>query len=103
MVPFKDPKLSIKQNNERSKRIIFVGNIPTTATKKELIKNFSKYGKLKKIWLRSVPVDNTVKLPKKAKILKNKVTSCPCKNCYILFEEVASVKKAINGADNVLF
>lgn len=79
---------SVKDNLEREKRIVFIGNISIDMSKKEIIKYFKQYGKIEKIWIRSVPVNNAIKLPKKVKIIKDHVVNfCKSKNCYLLFKD----------------
>lgn len=49
-------------------------------------KIFSQYGKISKVWFRSVPVEQT-KLKRKANIiLKNYQDGADSKNAYIKFE-----------------
>ena len=46
--------------------------------------------------MRSIPVDNSIKLPKKAKIIKSHIVNyCKSKNCYLLFQNENDAKKCI--------
>ena len=56
------------------------------------------------MWQRSIPTDPNLKLTRKAKAITNKnIEGCSNKNCYILYADEESVKKAIIGANNKLF
>lgn len=95
---------SVKEDLERDKRTIFVGNVPIDSDKKSIIKHFKEYGKVEKMWVRSLPTDPNLKLTRKAKaITKKNIHGCTNKNCYILFAEEESVQKAIKGANNKPF
>lgn len=64
---------------------IFVGNIPVSYKHKDLKKLFSSYGKIEKVWFRSVPVEQN-KLGKKANfILKNLQEGADAMNGYVKF------------------
>lgn len=46
--------------------------------------------------MRSIPVDNAIKLPKKAKVIKSyTVNHCKNKNCYLLYEKEEDAKRCI--------
>jgi nucleolar protein 12 len=47
--------LSAVQIRERKKRTCFVGNLPLDFTAKQMKKLFREFGKIQKIWFRSVP------------------------------------------------
>lgn len=69
MIPYVDPKISVKENTDREERIIFVGNIGLDVHKKDILKFFKNYGKIEKIWTRSIPTDHTLKSTRRAKAI----------------------------------
>lgn len=76
-----------KEEPEDLEATIFVGNVPLTYTHKNLRKILGEYGKISKIWFRSVPVEQT-KLGKKANcILKKYQEGADSMNAYVKFEE----------------
>ncbi len=102
--PFVDRKLSVKQNEERKGRVLFIGNLPLKSSKKEIIKEFKKFGRIKKIWIRSLPVDNSAKLTQRGKIHQKKFLSNRLsKNCYLLYGDKESVKRAVDEMNNSMF
>jgi len=52
---------------KRKERTIFVGNIPAKATKTEVKRFFFKYGRIDKMWFRSLATEDN-KLSKKLNI-----------------------------------
>lgn len=104
VAPYKDPALTVLQNRERELRAIYVGNIPIDCDKKEIYKLFKSEGVVDKIWVRSVPTSSESSKPKKAKVLlKDFVTACKTKNCYVLFKEIQGVENAVTRLNNTLF
>ena len=94
---------SDKPDPEREEKIIFIGNVPLECEKKDINTIFKEYGKIQKIWFRSVPIDNTLKLPKKAKVVLKKYNkTCKNKNCYLLFKLKSSKIKAITEKNNYI-
>ena len=92
-----------KIDPDRDQKIIFIGNVPLECEKKDINNVFKEYGKIEKIWFRSVPIDNSVKMPKKAKVVLKKYTKgCKNKNCYLLFKEIESKEKAIKEKNNYI-
>jgi hypothetical protein len=63
-----------------------VGNVPLSQNHNNLKKIFGQYGKISKVWFRSIPVEQT-KLKRKANcILKNYQEGADSKNAYVKFE-----------------
>lgn len=94
-------KKSAKISNDASKRdrTIFVGNLPKEVSHKEVAKLFSKYGKISSLRLRSAPVADS-RVPKKVAVIKKDFHAERTNiNAYVMFEEVASAKEAleVNG------
>jgi RNA recognition motif-containing protein len=88
-----------KDEPEDLESAIFVGNIPVSYKHKDLKKLFSSYGKIEKVWFRSVPVEQN-KLGKKANfILKNLQEGADAMNGYVKFAEKESAEQAcqVNG------
>lgn len=63
--PFVKPNMSVAQVKEREGRTIFVGNVALKTEKKTLMRYFKKYGKIEKLWSRSMPLDLTSKINQK--------------------------------------
>ncbi|KAI1284844.1 RNA-binding protein 34 [Halotydeus destructor] len=53
-----------KDSDEKNARTIFVGNLPTSASQKDLMKLFSEYGKIESVRLRNV-VPSRLSIPKR--------------------------------------
>lgn len=51
------PPAEKKEEPENLEATLFVGNVPLAVERKELRKIFSRYGKVEKVWFRSVPVE----------------------------------------------
>ena len=71
--PYMNKSLSIAQIKEREERTIFVGNVELETKRKHLKKFFTTYGEVEQVWLRSVPVEHTSKMPRKGLIALKKV------------------------------
>ena len=86
--PLVDPKASALQIKDRKARTIFVGNVSLEANRKKVEKYFSKFGKVEKVWERSVPVGEEGKRGVKGKVIgKIWKKNADSKNCYVLFIE----------------
>lgn len=94
-----EPTLKKKDEPEDLTSTIFIGNVPVTCKQKDLKKLFEKYGKIEKIWFRSVPVEQNKKGKKANFILKNFIDGAESMNAYIKFSEQSSVESAceMNG------
>jgi RNA recognition motif-containing protein len=87
--------LSAFQIADRTKRTVFVGNIPLDLAPKKLWYVFKSSGKVEKIWFRSIAPSTMITDRRniiKGKMLGNQKNS---KNAYILFENVESVENAL--------
>jgi nucleolar protein 12 len=73
---------------------IFVGNIPLTITRKHLKKFFQEYGKIVKVWFRSVPVEQNKMGTKANYVLKQYQEGADSMNAYVKFESKDSAEKA---------
>lgn len=82
----KGHKVVFEDPNIRNKRTIFVGNVPLECEKSKIEKLFKKAGTVEKIWVRSVPIDESVKMSIKAKVILGKHNQNSLnKNCYVLY------------------
>ncbi|XP_078442038.1 RNA-binding (RRM/RBD/RNP motifs) family protein [Wolffia australiana] len=76
-------------------RTVFVGNLPLKTKRKALVKEFSGFGEVESIRLRSVPILDT-KVPRKGAIIKGQVNeSVDSMNAYIVFKEEQSARAAL--------
>ena len=70
--------------------------MPLTTTGKQLRQLFSKYGKVEKVWFRSVATILDSKLPIKAKIIKAEFGDQKNnKNAYVLFDSKEQAQAAV--------
>ena len=78
------------------RRTIFVGNLPVNIKTKKLRAAFAPFGAVTSVRLRSVPVDQEGKMPKAGKVITGAlVAERKSTNAYVVFENEASVAKAI--------
>lgn len=87
-------------DSEKEKRTIFVGNLPPTCTKKQLVKMFCRFGKIHSVRFRCAR--GSKMLPKRT-VAKQGWTNAEQTNemvAYIVFEEEDDVVKSLeaNGA-----
>ncbi|XP_031125257.1 nucleolar protein 12 [Ipomoea triloba] len=79
-------------------RTVFVGNLPLKIKKKTLFKEFSKFGEIESIRIRSVPLADS-KVPRKGAVLKKQLNeNADGVHAYIVFktEESAHASLALN-------
>ena len=89
---------------ERKQRTVFVGNVPMSATAKQLQKVFRSCGKIEKIWFRSINIGDESKKPTRAKIItKDFGNFKDNKNAYVLYKEQSSAQDAKIRLNQVLF
>ena len=101
-----DHNSSNKDNN--SQRTVFVGNLSVKETTKTITKLFSEFGVVESVRLRSVPISGTKvddagnqDLVRKVCVNTQKFgTQKVSFNAYIVYKDEASVKAAIDGANN---
>ncbi|KAF3449404.1 hypothetical protein FNV43_RR10132 [Rhamnella rubrinervis] len=67
-------------------RTVFVGNLPLTIKKKALIKEFSKFGEVESVRIRSVPISEVDQKPRRGAVITKQ------------FNETADSMKTFNGA-----
>ncbi|EOY25135.1 hypothetical protein QUC31_009124 [Theobroma cacao] len=81
-------------------RTVFVGNLPIKVKKKVLIKEFSKFGEIESVRIRSIPLSDTKKPRKGAIMLKQFNEKADTVHAYIVFktEESAEASLAHNMA-----
>ncbi|CAA6667048.1 unnamed protein product [Spirodela intermedia] len=96
----KDMKLEESFDDEsKLLRTVFVGNLPLKTKRKALLKEFSGFGEVESIRLRSVPLLDT-KTPRKGAIIKGQVNEAVdtfiCSvNAYIVFKDEQSARAAL--------
>ncbi|XP_024401272.1 uncharacterized protein [Physcomitrium patens] len=91
----KKTKQELEEEEEKLLRTIFVGNLPTTVKKKQIIREFSQFGKVASARLRSIALVDT-KLPRKAAVITGQVNEKrTSQNAYVVFKEQASAKAAL--------
>ncbi|KAJ0054345.1 hypothetical protein Pint_03467 [Pistacia integerrima] len=77
-------------------RTVFVGNLPLKVKKKLLLKEFSKFGEVESIRIRSVPILDT-KTPRKGAILQKKINEdADSVHAYIVFKSEQSAEGALS-------
>eukprot|EP00252_Welwitschia_mirabilis_P007913 TRINITY_DN1960_c0_g1_i2.p1 TRINITY_DN1960_c0_g1~~TRINITY_DN1960_c0_g1_i2.p1 ORF type:complete len:654 (+),score=159.34 TRINITY_DN1960_c0_g1_i2:90-1964(+) len=83
-------------DEDKLHRTIFVGNLPVKTNKKHLIREFSRFGQVESVRLRSVPLVET-KMPRKNAILTKNINeaigSC---HAYIVFNHERSANDALS-------
>eukprot|EP00112_Aurelia_sp_Birch-Aquarium-sp1_P006729 Seg1737.5 transcript_id=Seg1737.5/GoldUCD/mRNA.D3Y31 product="RNA-binding protein 34" protein_id=Seg1737.5/GoldUCD/D3Y31 len=82
---------------ERLSRTIFVGNIPISATRKDLKKFFTKYGEVENVRLRSVPIANAKHSRKLAIVKKELHPERNNMNAYVVFKDKENAEKALES------
>lgn len=84
----------------RRARTCFVGNLALSVNAKKLKKLFSKFGKVEKVWFRSVATQLESKIPARAQIIKGDLgDQKDNKNAYVLFtkkEDAVDAKTNLN-------
>ncbi|KAK1577264.1 hypothetical protein Q3G72_020302 [Acer saccharum] len=76
-------------------RTVFVGNLPLNVKKKSLLKEFSKFGDIESLRIRSVPILDT-KVPRKGAILKKQINdNVDSVHAYIVFNSEQSAEAAL--------
>ncbi|KAK6947403.1 RNA recognition motif domain [Dillenia turbinata] len=77
-------------------RTIFVGNLPLKVKKKVLLKEFSQFGEIESIRIRSVPILDS-KLSRKGAILQGKINeSADSVHAYIVFKVEQSAQASLS-------
>ncbi|XVE57416.1 hypothetical protein DITRI_Ditri04bG0089200 [Diplodiscus trichospermus] len=76
-------------------RTVFVGNLPIKVKKKVLIKEFSKFGEIESVRIRSVPLTDTKKPRKGAIMLKQINEKADSVHAYIVFKTEHSAEASL--------
>ncbi|TYH40467.1 hypothetical protein ES332_D12G248700v1 [Gossypium tomentosum] len=76
-------------------RTVFVGNLPIKAKKKVLLKEFSKFGEIESVRIRSVPLNDTKKPRKGAIMLKQINENADSVHAYIVFKTEQSAEASL--------
>ncbi|MBA0861747.1 hypothetical protein Goshw_000431 [Gossypium schwendimanii] len=76
-------------------RTVFVGNLPMKAKKKVLLKEFSKFGEIESVRIRSVPLNDTKKPRKGAIMLKQINENADSVHAYIVFKTEQSAEASL--------
>eukprot|EP01095_Lingulamoeba_sp_RSL-Kostka_P006967 TRINITY_DN2208_c6_g1_i1.p1 TRINITY_DN2208_c6_g1~~TRINITY_DN2208_c6_g1_i1.p1 ORF type:complete len:400 (+),score=164.65 TRINITY_DN2208_c6_g1_i1:139-1200(+) len=93
----------LRNDTEKNKRTIFIGNVPVDTKKMEIKNYFKEFGTIESIRFRSLPV-GTLALSKKAcYITKNFHDSRESCNCYVVFSENQEALDAANKTNGTLF
>lgn len=83
-------------DGEKLHRTIFVGNLPLSLKRKQLIKEFSQFGEVDSVRLRSVPILDS-KLPRKNAILKGQIDDSHNRvHAYVVFKDKESANAALS-------
>jgi len=83
------------EDEEKSARTVFVGNLPLTYTRAKLLKFFKTCGDIETTRIRSV-VPSKSNLPRKAATIKQSFNEkAHCVNGYVTFKDIKSVEKAL--------
>ncbi|KAL2545413.1 RNA-binding (RRM/RBD/RNP motif) family protein [Forsythia ovata] len=81
-------------------RTVFVGNLPLKIKKKELLKEFAKFGEVESVRIRSVPIIDS-KVPRKGAVIKKQINeNADSVHAYVVFktEDCAQASLAHNMA-----
>ena len=84
-------------SDERLERTIFVGNIPVSATRKELKSFFSKYGAVESVRLRSVPIAKAKGSKRVAILTKKFHPERNSMNAYVVFSDNSTAEQAVKS------
>ncbi|KAK8657979.1 hypothetical protein V6N13_036195 [Hibiscus sabdariffa] len=76
-------------------RTVFVGNLPIKVKKKVLMKEFSKFGEIESVRIRSVPLSDTKKPRRGAILLKQINEKADSVHAYIVFKTEQSAEASL--------
>ncbi|XP_074329406.1 uncharacterized protein LOC141667016 [Apium graveolens] len=77
-------------------RTVFVGNLPLKVKKKALLKEFSQFGEIDSVRIRSVPIMNS-KTPRKGAVIKKEFNAAVDNvHAYIVFKTDESAKASLS-------
>ncbi|KAM2332684.1 hypothetical protein ACFX1X_023222 [Malus domestica] len=78
-------------------RTVFVGNLPLKVKKKALMKEFTKFGEVESVRIRSVPILDT-KRPRKGAILTKQIhDKADSVNAYVVFKTEESAQTSLSN------
>ncbi|XP_030500964.2 uncharacterized protein LOC115716336 [Cannabis sativa] len=77
-------------------RTVFVGNLPLSVKKKALIKEFTKFGEVDSVRIRSVPITDTKKPRKGAVITKQFHEAADSVHAYVVFKTEESAQASLS-------
>lgn len=92
----------VPESPDRQARTVFVGNVPASATKKDLRRFFTRYGTVENVRFRSAAPARASISKKVACISKSLHASKQNLNGYVVFKEKSSVAKALGANGSVL-
>ena len=106
----KKPPVSEEDKKEKESRTLFIGNMSTQMTVKEIKRFCSKYGDVESVRLRSIPILGTAVDDAGNQDLVRKVCAIKRKfgdqkgsmNAYVVFTEADSVGKALEANGTVI-
>ncbi|KAI3453384.1 hypothetical protein Pfo_010047 [Paulownia fortunei] len=76
-------------------RTVFVGNLPLKLKKKEIVKEFGKFGEVESIRIRSVPIIDG-KIPRKGAVIKKRINeNGDSVHAYVVFKTEASAQASL--------
>ncbi|ESQ39831.1 hypothetical protein EUTSA_v10000858mg [Eutrema salsugineum] len=76
-------------------RTVFVGNLPLKVKKKLILKEFSKFGKVESVRIRSVPIVDSKRTRKGAIMLKQLNEKASSVHAYVVFETEQSAEASL--------
>ncbi|XP_059656838.1 nucleolar protein 12 [Cornus florida] len=77
-------------------RTVFVGNLPLKVKKKALLKEFSQFGEVESVRIRSIPIIDS-KVPRKGAIIKKQINdSIDSVHAYIVFKTEQSAQASLD-------
>ncbi|XP_024987026.1 RNA-binding protein 34 [Cynara cardunculus var. scolymus] len=83
-------------DEEKLLRTIFVGNLPLKVKKKALLREFSQFGEVESVRIRSIPLLDD-KTPRKGAIIKKKINDAVDRvNAYIVFKTEDSAQASLS-------
>ncbi|CAN6461003.1 unnamed protein product [Victoria cruziana] len=83
-------------DESKLRRTVFVGNLPLKVKRKALVKEFSRFGEVDSVRIRSVPIQDS-KLPRKSAIFTGKINEAIASvHAYIVFKDEESASSALS-------
>lgn len=97
-----DKEGSGNENDERLERTLFVGNVPLTATQKDIKKLFKPFGEVETVRIRGVTPENP-RLPKKVALLTGRLAKfADSHHAYVVLKEDQDFKTVMKRATRQL-